>query len=162
MRVSSSSKSVLIKLLLPTLSPVTRVEQLTFTEDKVKYFYILYFTLKIGNSVTIFKLDHRRLSSVIRINLSNVQALGLYPKDSNATAALNSGDVNICDLQYKRYVSEQCEISNYLMKTHFGMEPYVSTVIIRLLINRQSIYLFSNFGSFGGNVTLLNARKISQ
>jgi len=90
--------------LLPTLSSDTRVEKLTFTEEKVKYFYVPYFTLKFGNSVTKFKLDHTRLSSVRIINLSNVQVLGLYPKDSNATVAWNSGDVKPRDPPYKRYV----------------------------------------------------------
>jgi hypothetical protein len=88
MRESSSSKNMFIKLLLPILSPVTRVEQLTFTEDKVKYFYILYFILIFGNSVTIFKFDHRRLSSVRIINLSNVLVVGLHPKDAQRYCCL--------------------------------------------------------------------------
>jgi len=45
MRVSSSSKNVLIKLLLPTLSSVTRVEQVTFYRRQGKIFlYPIFYT----------------------------------------------------------------------------------------------------------------------
>jgi hypothetical protein len=80
----------------------SQVTQFMYYNTEHKIF--LYFTLKFRNSAKKFKVQHRRISSVRGINLTNVQILCLYLKDSNATAVSNSSDVRPRDLTYEQYV----------------------------------------------------------